>query len=371
MADRERPTHEGHGHEEEETFDSDYDEGDAVLARGYPLNHHNLVKHGFRPIWTCQEGYPEDEIPADIQEWLDENGQRKSTEIIGPLRSLAWLAGLDELVQAIDHPAYVIEDDIEVVPFGAGLLWPVDKRAEEGTVPPMIWAKASGNNPPIMSSPLVTTVTSTVPTAIKGELETHSLRDLYPASRVKAQDPVKCVKIRFDKNLNRLEANIRKLIGAPLESENLWFRGLNLSALESTLACFFPERSSQNAENEFGPGFYTANTLHFALGYIRTGGAIMVFKDPDMHSTNVWEPDLESWNAWVARWKHLPLEIAQQQIPVEYASADFIKGAISSSAQTGRRVPTQSGDIQLVACSYKGCKALSESLELIIFVERA
>jgi hypothetical protein len=33
--------------------------------------------------------------------------------------------------------------------FGAGLLWPVDKRAEEGTVPPMIWAKASGNNPPI------------------------------------------------------------------------------------------------------------------------------------------------------------------------------------------------------------------------------
>jgi hypothetical protein len=76
MADRERPTHEGHGHEEEETFDSDYDEGDAVLARGYPRNHHNLVKHGFRPIWTYHEGYPEDEIPADIQEWLDENGQR-------------------------------------------------------------------------------------------------------------------------------------------------------------------------------------------------------------------------------------------------------------------------------------------------------
>jgi hypothetical protein len=67
----------------------------------------------------------------------------------------------------------------------------------------------------------------------------------------------------------------------------------------------------------------------------------------------------------------LPLEIAQQPIPVEYGSADFIKGAISSSAQAGRRVPTQSEDIQLLACSYKGYKALSESLELIIFVERA
>lgn len=147
--------------------------------------------------------------------------------------------------------------------------------------------------------------------------------------------------------------------------------GTKFKRIGINIACFFPERSSQNAENEFGPGFYTANTLHFALGYIRTGGAIMVSKDPDMHSTNLWEPDLESWNAGVARWKHLPLEIAQQQIPVEYASADFIKGAISSSAQTGRRVPTQSEDIQLVACSYKGCKALSESLELIIFVERA
>jgi hypothetical protein len=40
----------------------------------------------------------------------------------------------------------------------------------------------------MIGGPLVTTVTSTVPTAIKGELETHSLRDLYPASRVKAQD---------------------------------------------------------------------------------------------------------------------------------------------------------------------------------------
>jgi hypothetical protein len=123
--------HEG---ESEETFDSDYDEGDAVLARGWPRNHHNLAKHGFRPVWPSWEGYPGDEIPEDIREWLDGNAQRskfsfsfsfllpclaglavnlstttESTQIIGPLRSQAWLAGLDELVEAIDHPAYVIE----------------------------------------------------------------------------------------------------------------------------------------------------------------------------------------------------------------------------------------------------------------------
>lgn len=32
----------------------------------------------------------------------------------GSLRSLAWLAGLDELVEATDDPAYLIEDDIEI-----------------------------------------------------------------------------------------------------------------------------------------------------------------------------------------------------------------------------------------------------------------
>ncbi|OQE87640.1 hypothetical protein PENNAL_c0019G05546 [Penicillium nalgiovense] len=144
--------------------------------------------------------------------------------------------------------------------------------------------------------------------------------------------------------------------------------------MESKLAFFIPEISSHGSDNEFGPGFYTADNLCYALEYVRIGGAIMVFKDPYLHSTEVWEPDLQSWNAWVARWKHLPLEIAQQPIPAEYGSADFIKGAISSrgqDVQACRGVPTPSENIQLAACSFKGCKALSESPELIIFVERA
>ena len=53
------------------------------------------------------------------------------------------------------------------------------------------------------------------------------------------------------------------------------------------------ERSSNNADNEFGPGFYTADSLDYALEYVRLGGAIMVFQDPDLHSNAVWEPSLE------------------------------------------------------------------------------
>ncbi|KAJ5360236.1 hypothetical protein N7517_009427 [Penicillium concentricum] len=43
-------------------------------------------------------------------------------QIIGPLCSLAWLAELDKLVEAINDPSYLIEDDIEIVPFETILL---------------------------------------------------------------------------------------------------------------------------------------------------------------------------------------------------------------------------------------------------------
>ncbi|KAJ5836435.1 hypothetical protein N7447_002461 [Penicillium robsamsonii] len=258
--------------------DSDYAEGDAVLARGWPRNHLNLAQHGFRHVWTHRNGYPEDEIPADIKEWLDDNGQRKSVRMIGPLRSLAWLARLGELVEAIDDPAYLIKDAIEIVPFRATLLWPVERHMEEGTLP----------------------------------------------------------------------------------------------RLESSLAFFIPQTNSHNIDNEFGPGIYTADHLSHALPFVRGGGAIMVFKDPDKHRTRVWEPDSESWGSLVANWKHLPLEIAQQ-VPEEYYTADFTKELIfneESNVRSARGVLTPSEEYQLVACSYGGCKALSDSHQMIIFITR-
>lgn len=60
--------------DEPEDSDSDWDYGDEVIARGYPRKHNNLERHGFRPVWTQWEGYP-GEIPADIGEYLDENGK--------------------------------------------------------------------------------------------------------------------------------------------------------------------------------------------------------------------------------------------------------------------------------------------------------
>lgn len=97
------------------------------------------------------------------------------------------------------------------------------------------------------------TIPDTAPTVVKETLNTHNFRDLYPYSRIKAPDPAICVKVRFDKNFTRLEKDIRKLVGARLESGNLWFQGLSFGASESTLAFLIPGGSSHNLKMSLVP----------------------------------------------------------------------------------------------------------------------
>jgi hypothetical protein len=362
--------------------DSDYEDGETVLARGWPRNYRNLAKHGFRPVWTTWDGYP-GKIPSDIAEYLDDDGNCSefdsglalqgiklthidSAKMIGPLRSIAWVAGLDELVEAIDHPAYVIQDEIEGVPFwGAGYTFPVNRHMAEWRIPPRIW-NAIGQ-----SQPGVTSLTrASVPLAVKTSPTSYRLTDFYPTSRIRSSSTVKCFKIPSDKKISRLSASIRRLASPDLASTKLWFRGLDLAALESTLGFFIPERNSSNKDNELGPGFYTTENLEYACEYARNGGGVMVFRDPDLYTTRVWQPNLQEWSSWVARWLTLPLAIANEPVPSQYLTADFIKGAIAGSRPGPTVLPMQSDDEQLLAVSYRGCEVLSESLDMIIFVER-
>ena len=86
-----------------------------------------------------------------------------------------------------------------------------------------------------------------------------------------------------------------------------------VSALKSTLA-FFGPNTSGNSENDFGPGFYTTQSLSHSLAYLRNGvGAIVVFKDPALARSSVWQPNLQEWKAWVSRWLVQPFKIAHQE----------------------------------------------------------
>ncbi|KAJ6132530.1 hypothetical protein N7471_007745, partial [Penicillium samsonianum] len=183
-----------------ETIDSDYDEGDAILAWG---GHAITITSG--STGSVLYGLSSKDTLEMRSQWIFANSLREmasvTAQMIGPLRSLAWLAGLDELIKAIDHPAYVIQDDIEI-----------DEWKKE------LYRPSSGPR----------TLPSAVPAAVKGTVETHSFQGNKKSYKL----------VRFDKSALRLEANIRKVVGAPLELKNLWFRGLNFGALESTLAFF-------------------------------------------------------------------------------------------------------------------------------------
>ena len=74
------------------------------------------------------------------------------------------------------------------------------------------------------------------------------------------------------------------MVDGMFPSGSCWFRALSISALKSTLAFFIPHTSGSNSDNEFGPGFYTTESLLYSLRYLRGGlGATMVFKDQYFH----------------------------------------------------------------------------------------
>ncbi|KAL4807017.1 hypothetical protein BDV18DRAFT_159239 [Aspergillus unguis] len=336
-----------------------------------PRHERDLSKYGFRPVWTAWDGYP-GETPDDIREWLDDDGGRESAQLIGPLRSLLWLGGYDELVAAIDDPAYVLEDEIRVVPQGTDIGWLVDRDFEEEKVPRRLYARLLGfeyDSPdPVAIMPARV---SNVPGPVGDRLATHSIRDFYPLSRPQClPESIQCVKFKRDRNQNRLLSNIRQSVGNLVDADNLWFRGTSFSTLVASLAFFIPLLHSQNLENEFGPGIYATNSFRYALDYAGNNGAVMVFQAPDLlRNVDLWEPSHDEWSQVVANWLHLRLE---NPLPDRYREADLMRGPVSRSRlDTARhnRLPDRSDIDQIVAVSYAGCAALAKSLSMIIYFE--
>lgn len=254
------------------------------------------------------------------------NAQKASAKMIGPLSSIAWLAGLDDLVEAIGSPAYTIEDSIEVVPLGAGIMWPVEPHIEQGMIASHIASRVFGY--PVSCPKAVGR--DQAPNGITENPTPFDLKDITQVSRLeRPSGKILSMKITTDKNVGRLESKIRRQSDGCLDSGKLWFRALSLAALRSNLRFFIPEASGSNRDNEFGPGFYTTDIMQVSPDYLRGGvGAIMVFKDPDLSRARVWQPSLKDWTAWVARWTGLPLSIASREAPIESQYADLSRALL-------------------------------------------
>ncbi|KAH1543020.1 hypothetical protein KXX57_005958 [Aspergillus fumigatus] len=324
-----------------------------------------LVAHGFRPVWTVEDGYP-GPLPDDIAEWIDPEGDR-TLRLVGPMSSLFWLAKLDDLVDAIDSPDFTMSDEVICVPCNASIQSMLPTLYERGRIPGAVYRTYCYPPPEfsLVAFPLRPVI---IPPSVTGSIASYSTRDLFPFCRQQSFPPRVLsaritLKARWKLSCQNIERDFTDSLG-----DNLLFRGLSRRALYSAMACFLPTVNANHADNEFGPGIYTTPSLELALGYARVQGALMVFQNPDFRTLNVWEPSQDDWRIITTYWLRRTLSNAQERVPPGW-DTDVIRGAVSQAGR-GRgasRVPGP--DTQVVVVSNAALTALAASLKMIIWLE--
>lgn len=282
--------------------------------------------------------------------------------MVGPARTIFHLCGRPDIVRLFDDPAYVLEDEIVLIPYGCDpAAFLLRRYEEEGKVPMKI---------PI-NLQVRTVAAVAIPRQVTTSVATQRLIDLFPNCRpLGINEAVRCVKCKHHKDPERFVLNAKRLfVDGLLEKNGLMFMGLSLSNLERCLSFFVPVVCSTNYDNEFGPGMCTTDQFKFAKNYAGVNGAIMVFDKLDERDLQVWRPALDAWNRLTATWLKLPL--SNIRLPSESRTAQVIVGPTScdqSNARKNRRFTRQNDDTQFAFVSYKGCSQLRKSLLAIIFI---
>ncbi|OJD12077.1 hypothetical protein AJ78_07274 [Emergomyces pasteurianus Ep9510] len=263
-------------------------------------------------------------------------------QMIGPLRSIFWLAGYDDLVKVVDDAAYVLKNEIMAVPPGchAGPFL-LNLLYEERKIPEELYWQHEYPEADINNS--VSFVRSqNLPTSVQTlHMKHHKKLDVF------------CKRAK-----DHLGHDI-------MNNSSVSFCGLSLISLEQILAFFIPTARSASFHHEFGPGIYTTSNFPLAKMYAGSNGAIMVFKNTDYHNLEVWRPQGAEWNSLVAAWRRLPMK--DIQLPDQYKTADVIVGPISIGQ--GERPKPDHNVIQQAHVSYRSCERLAASLVAIIYLK--
>ncbi|WEW61691.1 hypothetical protein PRK78_007183 [Emydomyces testavorans] len=346
--------------------DDDYDDEDDDMQG--PRDPAELNPEAFGPVWINGEVFS-GELTQDMKDVLEDHD--RAVELMGSTRSIFFIEKIDEMVELIDDPAYQLEDEFAVIPCGCQPgSFLLDQYFADGKVPSFVYSKYTYYNP-MPGNYSVQVLTARIPRQVTREVATCRLRDMYPRARTQGfPETVRCVSIKHLKSTDRFVAEVQKVFDESFNSKNFLFRGLPLHALEETLVFFIPVLTSQNSDNEFGPGMYTTNQLSHAKDYAGYAGAIMVFKDCDYHHLEVWRPDTDEWRSLIASWLDIPLE--HKNLAPEHHTADVIVGPVSKNgweAKHQKRFPIQGDKTQHVFVSYHGLERLRQSLFAIIYID--
>ncbi|KAJ5834329.1 hypothetical protein N7447_000355 [Penicillium robsamsonii] len=216
-------------------------------------SHRNILDLYFteyEPVWAAGVEFP-GVIPEEIAEFLYE-GIEQVTLFIGPVSSLLCLAGVEELIELIEDPAYTLTDEYRSIPQGAPRRWIVQMLYEEGMIPTTIMAKVCGENVEKQTSTV--TRASLIPPNVTSTSARKSVPDVFPFALQQSFLPtVSCVEAGLKKkNTNRncvdLMNNFINSLGG-----NLLFKGLSRRAVANLVAFFTPLVSSNTFDHEFGP----------------------------------------------------------------------------------------------------------------------
>ena len=292
----------------------------------------------------------------------------ENVQCIGPISSLFWLKGHDDLVEVCNDPAYTLEDEIRMVPNGTGLGFMIDEYFSEGKIPRRMFFRAMGYAHPLPAHVNVSIARfNSLPRNVPRDPRNLPTESIHPLARRQCFPPsVRCFKMQRHKKTPTLLSKIFQKAPDLMTTGELWFRGTGMNAANCNLSFLIPSLSSNAMDNEFGPGLYTTTELDYAAKYVMEKGAIMVFKNPGLRALNVWEPSPAEWKQLLCTWTQADLPGVSETMPQEYRQADMIRGPISERKQN--KMVTAGDKQQLVAVSYKGCERLCASLHTIIYL---
>lgn len=295
-------------------------------------------------------------------------------QMAGPLRTIIWLSGYDNVVDMIDSPVYTIEDEMVEVPLGINPGdFLISKYFDTGKLNcGPFQSKALGFVDEVTGPPTY----SILPSLLPSTPSPRELTAIYPWARQQyLPSEVNIVSIKHNKDRTRFCNSAQKLFPDGLLTKNgVLFRGLPLYALELLMTLFVPVISQANRSNEFGPGMYTTSDFEYARAYAGSNGAIMVFRDVDTRDLTVWRPENGSENdEWKQLVGHYSLpNQADDKVPERHRMVDIISGPVSTTVKGAKKITKGSlapDEIQQTAfVSYKAFEKCAASLVAIIYI---
>lgn len=288
------------------------------------------------------------------------------------MRTIFWLTGWDNIVDMIDDPAYVIEDEMEAVPIGTRIDSFLLGRYlfEERKLPAFLDAWSQYDDPASGYRPFVVRA---VPSVVQTTVSRAGVCALYPWARQQCMpESIRVVSSKNEKAPAKFFGRVQNLFpDGLLTMSGLLFRGMGLYSLELMMTFFIPRISTNNKDNEFGPGIYTTTDFEYAKRYAGSNGAMMVFRDVDNRDLFVWEPKGDDWSQLIGHYTNL--QQSDDHVPAKRKGADVIRGPISATREGTTRVTRGSlvpdvNTIQQAFVSYRSCERLAASLVAIIYI---